>query len=588
MASFKNFSKKSRAKINGDYDNIDSSLSHDPKKIKKIDYTEWTKFLSYYRYYIDKYAVEILGMNNLFHFQRLLLRAMGRYPSAMILACRGLTKSYICAIFMVCMADLYPGIKIGIVSGNGNQARMVIKQKIEGELTAYENIRREILFPIKTSQDECIVNFKNGSSIRAISLGQSKNGDSVRGYRFQLILVDEARLVKSSIIKDVLEPMLSTPRPNNIEANKKYKKSSPETGRIIYISSAWLKTCDLYSRFLSYYHKMIEGDSGYFVASLDYKVGIDAGLWTEEYMDRKKNDPTITLDSWLYEYCGQFVGSSIDSYYPYEITIKCRTLYACELSQPKNSKYDYIITHDVAVSGKSGSDNACTHVIKLIPKGNGTFIKEVVFTKALNGATLREQKDWLRTLAHVNFPNTIKIVIDSQSAGEGLLSLFAEPWVYNDGKGNTTEFPPLICDDDDEARKLMPDAEPLIRGIKAYAEFNNTFYPYMKTCFEDGNIRLLVDSQEMDEDYKSGKYSAAEMAAHVEQDFLIQELSNIKQQFRQNGTLIYGRIVQKNKRDRATSLMYGLSLVYELERDEKANLYKKKTDDLSYLSKYIY
>lgn len=588
MGSFKNFSQKSRAKINGDYDNLDNPMSHDPKKPKKIDYNEWTKFLSYYRYYIDKYAVDILGLNNLFSFQRLLLRAMGRFPNSMILACRGLTKSYICAIFMVCMADLYPGIKIGIVSGNGNQARMVIKQKIEGELISYENIKREIQFPIKTSQDECIVNFKNGSSIRAVSLGQGKNGDSVRGYRFQLILVDEARLVKNSIIKDVLEPMLSTPRPNNIEANKLYKNSYPETGRIIYISSAWLKTCDLYPRFLNYYNRMKSGEKGFFVASLDYKVGIDAGLWTEEYMESKKNDPTITMDSWLYEYCGQFVGSSVDSYYPYEITNKCRSLYSCELLQPKNSKYDYIITHDVAVSGKSGSDNACTHVIKLIPKGNGTFDKEVVFTKALNGATLREQKDWLRELAHIRFPNTIKIVIDAQSAGEGLLSLFAEPWVYKDNKGNSFEFPPLICDDDLDAQKIMPDAEPLIRGIKAYAEFNNTFYPYMKTCFEDGNIKLLVESQEVDEKYKNGDYSPEEMAAHVEQDFLIQELSNIKQQFGQNGSLVYGRIVQKNKRDRATSLMYGLSVIYEYERDGKADLYKKKTDDLSYLMKYIY
>lgn len=95
-----------------------------------------------------------------------------------------LTKSYIAAIFMVCMAILYPGISIGIVSGNGNQARMVIKQKIEGELIKYENIKREIQFPITTSQDNCIVNFKNGSSIRAISLGIKGKGDGARGKMF--------------------------------------------------------------------------------------------------------------------------------------------------------------------------------------------------------------------------------------------------------------------------------------------------------------------------------------------------------------------------------------------------------------------
>ena len=134
----------------------------------------------------------------------------------------------------------------------------------------------------------------------------------------------------------------------------------------------------------------------------------------------------------------------------------------------------------------------------------------------------------------------------------------------------------------------MPNALPIIRGIKAYAEFNNTFYPYMKTCFEDGNIRLLVDSQEVDEKYKDGHYSAEEQVTHVEQDFLVQELSNITQKFNSNGNLVYGRIVQQNKRDRATSLMYGLSVVYEYEKEGKAKKYKPKSDVLDYLAKYIY
>ena len=81
---------------------------------------------------------------------------------------------------MICMAILYPGMAVGIVSGNGNQARMVIKQKIEGELQKNENIKRE-MSNIKTSADDCIVTFKNGSSIRAITLGTNQKGDSARG-----------------------------------------------------------------------------------------------------------------------------------------------------------------------------------------------------------------------------------------------------------------------------------------------------------------------------------------------------------------------------------------------------------------------
>lgn len=89
MASYKNFSQKKNIERNWGYNNTDSAYSYDPIKPEKIEYGEWTKFLSYYRYYIDKFAVDILGIN-LFPFQRLILRAMARYPNAMLICCRGL------------------------------------------------------------------------------------------------------------------------------------------------------------------------------------------------------------------------------------------------------------------------------------------------------------------------------------------------------------------------------------------------------------------------------------------------------------------------------------------------------------------
>ena len=586
MASYKNFSQKKRAEQDWSIYNTDSALSYDPINQESIDYEEWTKFLSYYRYYIDKFAVDILGIN-LFPFQRLIMRAMARYPNVMLICCRGLGKSWLCAVFMVCMAILYPGMAVGIVSGNGNQARMVIKQKIEGELLKNENIRREIS-NIKTSTDDCIATLKNGSSIRAITLGTNQKGDNARGWRFQLVLVDEARLVKDNTLTEVIRPMIKTPRQNAIDLHDRYPENPIEKGRMIYISSAWLKTCDLYQKFLNFYHSMINGDTHYFVASLDYKVGIDAGLFSQEEIDLERESPDMTLDKFDYEYNGTFVGSSNDSYYPYSLTNKCRVLDRCELSQPKKTQYSYIITHDVAVSTKAGSDNSCTHVIKLIPKSNGTFDKHVVFTRTMNGASLKEQRELLRELLHIQFPNTEKLVIDVRSAGQGLLSLLEEPWSYRNEKGEVEEFPPLIQDDDEETMRTLPNADPIIRGIQATADFNSTYYPYMKSCFEDQSLKLLIDSNETDELYKAGKYTKEEQVMHVEHDNLMQELSNIKRDFGQNGQIIYDRIVKSAKRDRATSLMYGLSVVFEYEKQGKADIGRKDVDILNYLVGYIY
>ena len=82
------------------------------------------------------------------------------------------------------MAIVNPGIRIEKVTRNGNQSSIKKKKKIEGELIKYENVKREIQFPITTGQDNCIVNFKNGSSIRAISLGIKGKGDGARGKMF--------------------------------------------------------------------------------------------------------------------------------------------------------------------------------------------------------------------------------------------------------------------------------------------------------------------------------------------------------------------------------------------------------------------
>lgn len=566
--------------------NLDSSNSYDPMNPENIDFEAWTEFLSYYRYYLDKFATDILGVN-LFPFQRLILRAMARYPNTMLICCRGIGKSWLCGLFMICVAILYPGIAIGIVSGNGNQARMVIKQKIEGELQKNENIKREIS-NIKTGSEDCIVTFRNGSSIRAITLGLNQKGDSARGWRFQLVLVDEARLVKDATLTEVVRPMIKTPRQNAIDLHDKNPDQPIEKGRMIYISSAWLKTCDLYQKFLNFYQSMINGDTHYFVASLNYRVGIDAGLFSMEEILLEKESPDMSLDKFTYEYEGVFVGSSNDSYYPYAITNKCRVLDTCELSQPKKCQYSYVITHDVAVSTKSGSDNCCTHVIKLIPRSNGTFDKHVVFTKTLNGASLKDQRDLLRNLLHIQFPNSEKLVIDVRSAGQGLLSLLEEPWSYRNDKGETEEYPPLIQDNDEEGMLNLPNALPIIRGVQATADFNSIYYPYMKSCFEDQSLKLLVDSNETDELYKNGKYSSDEQIVHVEHDILVQELSNIKRGFGQNSQILYDRIVKSAKRDRATSLMYGLSVVFEYEKQGKAEVGKSEVDTLKYLEKYIF
>lgn len=562
-------------------EDFDSTYSNDPINEVSIDYEAWTEFFSYYRYYIDEFAIDILGVD-LFPFQRVILRAMGRGQFSVLIACRGIGKSWIVALFYICVSILYPNVKCGIASGNSQQARNVIIQKIKGELSKNETIAREINFPIRTGADDCYCEFKNGSEIRAITLAQDRGGDSARSWRFNYLLVDEARLVKDDIIETILIPMTKTKRQNAL----KWKQN--EKGKVIFISSAYLKTSGLYKRFKYHFEQMVSGNQNYVAMCFPYQVGIQAGLFDADDIEQERAKPTMTSDKFAYEYEGIFVGSSGESYYPYELTMPCRILEHCELEQPKKSDSIYLITHDVAVSTAKNSDNACTHVIKLKLRPNGTYTKSAVYIKVVNGLPLEKQRDYLRELIHLKFPNCKKLVIDERGAGNGLPRMFYESWEYTDPKTKVTvEYPPLIKDNDEEGF-LLDNAIPMIRAINATNDFNTTYYPYMKSCFEDRTLQLLVASDEVDALYKSGEITPEEYAQYIEHDTLQSELSNIKQEYSESGNLQYNRIVKTKKRDRATSLFYGLSVISEWELENRQNLYSNKNAGYDLLKQYTY
>lgn len=562
-------------------EDFDSTYSNDPINEVSIDYETWTEFFSYYRYYVDEFCIDILHVD-LFPFQRVILRAMARGQFSVLIACRGLGKSWIVALFYICISILYPNVKCGIASGNSQQARNVIIQKVKGELSKNETIAREINFPIKTSSDDCYCEFKSGSEIRAITLAQDRGGDSARSWRFNYLLVDEARLVKDDIVETILIPMTKTKRQNAL----RWKQN--EKGKVIFISSAYLKTSGLYKRFKYHFDQMVSGNKNYVAMCFPYQVGIQAGLFDEDDIEQEREKPTMTSDKFSYEYEGIFVGSSGESYYPYELTMPCRTLEHCELEQPKNSDSIYIVTHDVAVSTAKNSDNACTHVIKLKLRPNGTYTKSVVYTKVVNGLALEKQRDFLRELIHLKFPNCKKLIIDERGSGNGLPRMFYESWEYTDPRTKVTvEYPPLIKDNDEEGF-LLDNAVPLIRAVNATNDFNTTYYPYMKSCFEDRTLQLLVASDEVDAQYKSGEITPEEYAQYIEHDTLQSELSNIKQEYSESGNLQYNRIVKTKKRDRATSLFYGLSVVSEWELENRKNLYSNKNAGYELLTEYTY
>lgn len=76
---------------------------------------------SYYRSNPDKFAADYLHLN-LKRFQKLLLVMMFWSTTFVLIACRGLGKTFLSAIYCVVRCILYPGTKVCIASGTRGQA----------------------------------------------------------------------------------------------------------------------------------------------------------------------------------------------------------------------------------------------------------------------------------------------------------------------------------------------------------------------------------------------------------------------------------------------------------------------------------
>lgn len=76
---------------------------------------------SYYRQHPDEFAEDYLHLR-LKLFQRILLIMMFWSTVFVLVACRGIGKTFLSAVYCVARAILYPGTKICIASGTRGQA----------------------------------------------------------------------------------------------------------------------------------------------------------------------------------------------------------------------------------------------------------------------------------------------------------------------------------------------------------------------------------------------------------------------------------------------------------------------------------
>ena len=561
---------------------------------KKERQIEGTKiWVSYYRQNIARFATDFLGVK-LKPFQHILLHEFHQNSNSVFIASRGLGKSWLTAVYVVCYAILYPGAKIVISTETKSQSQRLIREKIVNDLYYNcPNLRRELRErDIKIGSNESYVKFLNGSVITALNASQN-----TRGARCNVLLVDEFVQLRggTDTLKSILEPFLQVPRLPGYTSKPQYANIYEENKELL-LSSAWWADHWSYELYEGYVEKMLQNE-GHFACNLPYTVAVKYGLMTQKRVEQVLDDPSMTDEQFQMEYNANFVHLNDGTYIkPSDITPN-RTVvnawypptsiqYAEEKNNRKKSweipkttnKELRVIGCDVAFANSSNgknNDNTIIHYAECIPKDDKYMI-EIKYSEAMNGNTASLIALRLKRLFYDGLCDYI--VLDVLGSGLAVLDILCE---YTYDEERDIKYPPMKCFNlkDKEERCKYKEAVPCIYGIVADEKLNNEIAVTLKSSLQNHTLRFLVNEFDA-EDYlydhkdfafKSNEEKVSLLYPYIQTTLMQTEIIKLRTELTRYGIKLkeYGT----NTKDRYSALAY----LNKFIREKEGELKKKKT-----------
>lgn len=560
------------------------------KKSSKENYRDGLHiFVAYWRENIHRFAMDYLGVK-LKPFQSILLYMMSKNNFVMIVASRGLGKSFLVAIYVCSISILRPGLRTIIGAGSRGQAKLLISEKIGKELMGMSpNLRKEIK-EIKVSANEVSVLFWNGSSIVAVV-----SGDNARGHRGHVLIGEESRLIDKEVLDKILRPMLAAPRMPGYTNNPKYADYPPESNAEVYITSAWYKSHHCFDKFKSFTKAMCQGKKT-FVCDLPYTVAVDNGLLTQERVEAIKAEDDMNEIAWMMEMEGIFYGENDDAFYKSQDVNPCRTLRKPfypqtdverimnkdkkkKSSLPKQPNEIRIIGADIAYAAGKQNDNSVFTLLRVLPNG-GEYQRQMVHMESYNGMKPEDQCVRLKQLM-VEFESDW-LVLDRSAVGAAVWNELQKT-TYD--KTLDVEYPAYTAINNDNTvdKVASKGALPVVYTIaNPSREFNSKVATELLSAFLKKKMRLLINDIEAKNELvassdfvkKSPEEQSYLLRPYVQTTATINELINLEYSVQSSNIVISER--GSARKDRFSSLSYANYYASLLEAEENK---KKKRGD---------
>lgn len=574
MASHSNYSKKNRG-------TKDSNAFLDPQsfetnninnlQLKTFENSKekWRELCSYFRWYPDKFLDFISSPDSkiqLYFYQRIYLRIMMRYRKVFLTATRGTSKSYLQNLAFILKCVMFPKTKLFTCAVGKEQAAKITADNINDILEHYPLLRGEIKTFIE-NKDYTKLIFHNGSKYDVVQMRDSTRG----GRRFGGAIEEISdKKFDGSILNAVVIPLMANDRTascGGVDQNEIHKSE-------LYITTAGTQQQFSYEKMSEVYQDMLNGKSAFCIGN-SYELPCMYGQLDIDFIEELRESPTYSILDFMREYQSIWTGSSSDSLVSDEKLQKCRNVGIAEWEHCGDNNVIYCLAYDV--SRNEGDENAlsCLIVLKLTPKSNGNYVKEVVNIFSMEGQHDTWQAKFLKEKVREFKPRIL--VIDANGLGSGVVDQLVLD--LNDGN------PPYKVVNDDKLQWRKYEADngiPMVFALKSQNKDtrNSDMINNLMQVFNKLDVGLLKNPNEGIKDLEKKlkrKIKETDELVNLQIPYLLtdnmcEEIMNLKYKQNGNETKIE-RISRKIQKDKFSALLYGL---YWVALEEKKNRISKK------------
>ena len=466
---------------------------------------------------LNKLATDYLGIK-LHFYQQIILYFMGISQLISIIASRAAAKSFIIALYVCCRAITRPYSRIVLGSATRGQSKLIISEKIVNELMEMSPALRKEIRSIKDSQNESVVYFKNGSTIKVFTANKF-----ARGLRSHCAVREECMQIDQDVDNSVISPFQTIRQaPYMLETCYSSIEDLKEDPQDVYISSSWFDSHWVWDKIVDPNFEDMLNDKNVCVLAFDESITLKHNIRTQKQMqqEKRKQDP-ITF---AIEFLNLRPKENASAFFTYKILLKNQTLKRVFYPRkdedvrariknkhaiPKLDGEIRVISCDFAFVAGENNDNSAYCCIRAIPEAitysNGDnelevkqgYRREYSYVEAPKGGDTTLQTIRIRQL-YEDF-DADYFVLDARNGGSQIVINLGKA-IFDENRQQ--EYQPLKVMNNDTYSGIVadPNAKECIFTINANQQLNSDMAYGFRRNLSENRINLLVNPTSAKED----------------------------------------------------------------------------------------